>query len=239
MGVKKREKARRHKAMKQMKMKKVVGFIPARGGSKGITLKNIRVMAGYPMLAHSILTMKVAGLKDIWVSTDHPKIKRTAEIYGARVIERPEKISGDDASTEKAIDHFIRNVACDVVVMVQCTSPMLRPLELRNGLHKFLSTEGIDSMFSAVVTNDMLLWDKSMMPINYNPKKRGFRQDRRNFVLWESGGFYIFTKEIFEKTYCRLGGNISWSEVKFWKSFQVDSQEDLEMIDKLMEKKNA
>jgi CMP-N,N'-diacetyllegionaminic acid synthase len=216
IGAQKVEKARKRKAMKKMKEQKVVGLIPARGGSKGIRRKNIVKIAGYPMIAHSILALKVAGIKDVYVSTDDAEIKKIAQTYGARVVDRPSELAMDSSSTEEAIGHFLKTVPCDVVVMVQCTSPMLRPIEIQNGLNQFLAAPDLDSMFSAVVTNDMLLWDKDMNPINYNPRMRGRRQDRRDIVLWETGGFYIFTRKIFEQTKCRLGGVIGWSEVKFW-----------------------
>lgn len=237
VGFMKMEKARRRKAMKEMKKRSVVGFIPARGGSKGIKRKNIIKIAGYPMIAHSILALKVAGIENIWVSTEDAEIKKVAQTYGAKVIDRPVELAKDDSSTEEAIEDFVSKVNCDVIVMVQCTSPMLRPIEICNGLEQFLTAQDLDSMFSAIVTNDMLLWDKDLNPINYNPRKRGFRQHRKDIVLWETGGFYIFTKKIFQQTKCRLGGRIGWSEVKFWKSFQVDSREDLQNVTKLMERK--
>jgi N-acylneuraminate cytidylyltransferase len=188
------------------------------------------------MIAHSILAMKIAGIDNVYVSTEDVEIKEIAKTYGAEIVDRPAAIATDDSSTEEAIEDFLGKIKCDIVVMVQCTSPMLLPIEINNGLHRFLTNPNIDSMFSAVVTNDMLLWDENMNPINYNPKDRGRRQSRKNITLWESGGFYIFTKKIFQQTKCRLGGRVGWSEVKFWKSFQVDTKEDLQNISKLMKR---
>lgn len=228
--------ARRRSAESNMATLKTVALIPARGGSKGIIEKNIVMIAGYPMIAHSILTLKVAGVDEVWVSTEHPEIKRIALLYGARVLDRPEELAADNVSTEKVIEHFLSKVKCHVVVLVQCTSPMLRPIEIRNGLIEFMTSQSYDSMFSAVKAHDMLLWNSEVIPINYDLRNRGQRQSRRRYTLIETGGFYIFTRSIFNKTQCRLGGNIGWCEVRFWKSFQVDTKEDLAMVRKLMEK---
>lgn len=237
IGVKQARKARKRVADRMKKQRHIVAMIPARGGSRGIPLKNIAMVAGYPMLAHSILTLKVAGVDEIWVSTDNEKIKNVAATYGAKVLYRPKELAGDKSTAEEVIAHFLKHVPCDIVIMVQCTSPMLRPIEIRNGLDIFLSSSIYDSLFSAVVCHDMLLWDGEIKPINYDPRRRGRRQTRLGFALWESGGFYIFTRAIFERTGCRLGGNIGYSEVRFWKSFQVDNKEDLAMVRKLMERK--
>lgn len=232
------QKSKRRKATKKQKGRNIVAFIPARGGSKGIIDKNIINIAGYPLIAHSILTLKAVGIKEIWVSTDNKRIGKTASLYGAKVIRRPEELAEDDSPTEEAISHFLSKVECDIVIMVQATSPMLTAEELDRGISKFF-IGGYDSVFSVVKTNDVLIWKANkyssvMRPINYVLKERGFRQTRANFILIETGGFYIFTKKAFLKKKCRIAGKVGYSEVSFWNSFQVDNKNDLNNIVKLM-----
>lgn len=227
------QKSKRRKAEKKQKKRKVVAFIPARGGSKGIEGKNIINVVGYPLIAHSILALKAAGIEEVWVSTDNKRIGKIASLYGAKVIKRPGELAEDDSPTEDAITHFLGKVKCDVVVMVQATSPMLTAEELDRGISKFFIGE-YDSLFSAIKTNDMLIWNNKLEPLNYIPEERGNRQSRKGFILIESGAFYIFTKKIFLKKKCRIAGKIGFSEVSFWRSFQVDNKVDLNNITKLM-----
>jgi CMP-N,N'-diacetyllegionaminic acid synthase len=214
----------------------IKALVPARGGSKGVSRKNLLMVAGYPLLAHSILTLRAAGISEAWVSTEDEQIMQVARTYGAHVLVRPEELATDDASTEDVISHFLANVSCDVVVMVQCTSPMLQPQHIVNGLNKMLAC-GLDSVFSAVKADDMLVWDAELHPMNYRPERRGRRQTRREHIYVESGGFYIFTRRMFSQHGCRIGGNFGVTEVPFWQSFQVDNKHDVANIRRLMERR--
>ena len=224
---------RRKKAMK----KSIVGFIPARKGSKGILHKNTQMVAGYPLIAHSILILKAAGIDRVWVSTDSNKIAEIAQKYGARVLMRPSYLASDDSTTEDAISHFLRNVSCNVVVFLQCTSPILTAVSVEKGMHKFFAC-ALDSVFSAVPIIDTLIWDAALQPWNYNPKHRGRRQVRKISGYVETGGFYIFKKEVFKKYKCRICGRYDVSEVPFWQSFQIDNKQDLQFVRKHMKKEN-
>jgi N-acylneuraminate cytidylyltransferase len=223
-------------AKKRRRGKKVIGFIPARGGSRGIPLKNIQMCGGYPLVAHSILALKAAGVTQVYVSTDHEKIAEISKRYGASVIDRPRRISTSISTTEEAIRHLLNNVTCDVIVMVQCTSPMLKAGDINGGMVKFFAGE-YDSVFSVRKCNDTLLWDAKLKPMNYKPTHRSFRQARGVMCYVESGGFYIFTVPIFRKTGCRMGGKMGVYGVPFWQSFQIDDKIDLQMVDKLMKRK--
>jgi N-acylneuraminate cytidylyltransferase len=76
---------------------KNIAIIPARGGSKRLPNKNILLFEGLPLLAHSILYAQnnPTIIDDVFVTTDSPEIKRIALEFWAKVIDRPESISGD------------------------------------------------------------------------------------------------------------------------------------------------
>jgi N-acylneuraminate cytidylyltransferase len=215
--------------------KKVVGFIPARGGKQSLHEKNLKRIGGRTLLSIGIRSLKEAGINDIYVSTECGKTKLEAIRNGAHVVDRPAQYSSPTSPTEDVIGHFLREVDCGIVVMRQVTSPLVSPESIAEGLNKFIEGE-YDSMFSAVRENDLLLWyEDSMTPINYDftPGNRGFRQDRPHHTLIETGGFFIFTREMFERHRCRFGGKIGYCEVPFWESFQMDDYNDLIHLRKL------
>jgi len=110
----------------------ILVIIPARGSSKGIPQKNIKSLAGKPLIAYSIESAKKSKLVNrIIVSTDSKKIGGIAKKYGAEIpFYRPKKISGDRASTLDSIKHTLEflkkkeSYVPDVVIILQPTSPL-------------------------------------------------------------------------------------------------------------------
>ena len=106
----------------------MIGVIPARGGSKGIPGKNLKVLAGNPLVAWSILAAQHAKCSfypdEIYVSTEDVEIAKVAIQYGASVIKRPDELATDDATTLEVLQHTISVIDCDVIVLLQPTSPV-------------------------------------------------------------------------------------------------------------------
>ena len=135
-----------------MKIKKVVAVIPARGGSKGIKNKNLRNLAGKPLIKHSIDYAKQSKYIDkIIVSTDSEDIKKFALSEGVIVIERPDEISGDKALVVDAIRHVIVELEekekynVDIIVLLECTSPIKSVEEIDQAIN-ILINEQADSV---------------------------------------------------------------------------------------------
>ena len=135
-----------------MKIKKVVAVIPARGGSKGIKNKNLRNLAGKPLIKHSIDYAKQSKYIDkIIVSTDSEDIKKFALSEGVIVIERPDEISGDKALVVDAIRHVIVELEekekynVDIIVLLECTSPIKSVDEIDQAIN-ILIDEKADSV---------------------------------------------------------------------------------------------
>jgi CMP-N,N'-diacetyllegionaminic acid synthase len=132
---------------------RVLYVIPARGGSKGVPMKNIRLLANRPLISYTIEAAKsVADPSDICVSTDSTEIKCVAEGLGVKVpFLRPAELSSDDATSESVLIHaleYFRNegVIYDYVVMLQPTSP------LRNGVHLSEALELVDHDTEMIVS---------------------------------------------------------------------------------------
>jgi N-acylneuraminate cytidylyltransferase len=221
----------------ETKSRNIVGFIPARGGSKGIKNKNLISVDGYPLLAHSILSMLAAGIKEVYVSTDSKTIGNTALKYGAKYLHRPSDIAQDDSTTEEAIYHFIRKVNCDIIAFRQCTSPLLTADTISNMINAFVAKDDLfDSMFSIFNTEemDMLLWKESLRPLNYSPRNRGMRQSTRINYLIETGGLYLFKRETYLKNNCRICGRFTTYPISFEQSLEIDTPKDVEIVKRFL-----
>ena len=224
-------------------MNKIIPFIPARGGSKGIPNKNIKKFAGKPLIVHSIEYAFTSKLVDeVVVSTDDYKISKIAEDAGATVIKRPSMLSTDISTTESAIEHYINAAKKkpDIIVLLQATSP-LRPKGSLDTALKYFQKSGYDSLLSICPTH-RFFWrvkDDSTAYAEYDFINRPRRQDfrRKNMRFMENGSLYIFTRKHFEKTGNRLGGKIGYVEWPEEYSIEIDTVTDIKILEEIFLKK--
>lgn len=130
--------------------------ICARGGSKGVKNKNLRILLGKPLIAHSILQAKESGIFDvIAVSSDSDEILKVAKEYGADyVIKRPDELATDTSAKVPVIQHCVRevekltNMTFDIMTDIDATSPLRSVEDLQNAVQKLEK----DSMASNLIT---------------------------------------------------------------------------------------
>ena len=211
---------------------KIVSIILARGGSKGIPDKNIIDLNNKPLIYYTINASKHSNVLDTWVSTDSKKISIIAENYGAKIIDRPKEFATDTSSSEEALQHFSEQVEFDIMIFIQPTSPLLIPADINQGLN-LMTTGEYDSIFSVCKEHWLPKWSLDIKPINWSPNDRPRRQDMKEQYI-ENGAFYITTKKQFMKSNLRYSGNIGIIEMPNYRSFQVDTLDDLKLIGKLL-----
>jgi CMP-N,N'-diacetyllegionaminic acid synthase len=128
----------------------VVGLIPARGGSKGIRRKNLALLGGKPLIAWTIdAALGSAAVSDVVVTTDDPEIARVATETGVRVLERPEELAQDETPMRPVIEHALSELDCDVLVLLQPTSPLRGAIHIDESVDLLLSS-GADAVISVV-----------------------------------------------------------------------------------------
>ena len=178
---------------------KNIAIIPARGGSKGISGKNICEVNGKPLIAFSIEAALQAMFVDrVVVSTDDKAIADVSIQYGAEVIQRPADISGDLASSESALLHVLdvldkkENYRPELLVFLQCTSPLTLPGDI-DGTIEALLENGADTAFAAAPFH-YYVWSQGvggdMIGINHDKKNRLMRQQRQDQFI-ETGAVYV------------------------------------------------
>lgn len=158
---------------------KVLVVIPARGGSKGIPRKNIKLLGNRPLIHYAIDGARaIADDADICVTTDDPEIINVVEEYGLKVpFVRPESLASDKASTYEVLIHaldFYRNKGknYDCIVLLQPTSPFRRPDDIRGALNSFSSDL------------DMVV---SVKEASSNPYYNSFEEDSKGFLRISKG----------------------------------------------------
>lgn len=219
-----------------------VAVIPARGGSKQVPRKNVRPLAGVPLVAHTIgHARQSSSIGRVIVSTDDDEIASVSKSAGAEVLARPKDLASDTATSEAVLVHALtwlrsEGKSPDLVVFLQCTSPVRKKDDI-DGAIEAVASEGADSLLS-VCRSHSFLWrpgPKGAEAINYDPSNRKRRQDLPpEFV--ENGSLYIFKPWVLDKLNCRLGGKIALFEMDYWSSFQIDSEEDFELCEWILQR---
>ena len=137
-------------------MKKILGIIPARSGSKGVPKKNIRLLAGKPLIQYTAdAALKTSGITSIFLSTDSEEIAIIGKQIGLRVpFLRPAELAADTTPTLPVIQHVISSLQSigehyDAVCLLQVTSPFRPNGFIDQAIEKF-TTSGADSLISVL-----------------------------------------------------------------------------------------
>jgi len=136
---------------------KILGIIPARGGSKSISKKNIRLFCGKPLVAWKIEAARASGVFDrIICSTDDAEIAEVAKRFGAEVpFMRPAELAQDATPTLPVLQHAVSHMreaegyTPDIIVTLEPTTPALQPFHIREAIDLFVSS-GADSVMGMV-----------------------------------------------------------------------------------------
>ena len=209
----------------------ILAVIPARGGSKRIPRKNVRIMCGKPLILYSI--ENAAALKsdydiDIAVSTDDEELSLIAGDRGVDIVERGEELSADNVTLDPVIYDAVckmeerKNKSYDIVITMQATSPTLKAETLKNAI-KYFTDGGYDTVIS-VVNKPHLSWTKKDGKIVKNYEKRLNSQELPANYL-ETGGFVIAKRSVVTKD-SRIGENVSVFETTPQEAVDIDTDED-------------
>lgn len=223
-----------------------VAFIPVRGGSKSIPLKNIKPISGKPLVYWTVrAACRCKYINKVYVATDSDKIRETVEGFKAEeeifakavVIDRSAESASDTASTEFAMLEFAEHYDFDNIVLVQATSPLLQAEDLDRGFEEF-GKPGTDSVMSFVRQkrfNWVYTEYGNVEPTNYDVFHRPRRQQFNGYLV-ENGAFYITSKADLLRTKNRVSGNIKAVEMNEDTFFEIDEPSDWVIIETLMKK---
>ena len=236
-----------------------VAFIPVRGGSKSIPLKNIREINGKPLVYWTTKAASDAKCIDkVVIATDNEQIKQTVISFGLDKIEiydRDAENADDTSSTESVMLEYLNKSdlkADDKFFLIQATSPMLRTENIEGIYAEYLQND-FDSMFTGVIEKQFH-WYRvqghtpklnkertlnthnsylAVEPVNYDYRNRPRRQDFEGLVA-ENGACYINTVENILRDKCRLSGKIGAYELPAYTAYEIDEKIDWIIVETLM-----
>lgn len=223
-----------------------IAFIPVRGGSKSIPLKNIKLLCGKPLVYWTIkAACECSFIDEVYIATDSEYIKEAVEKFRneiklsskVHVVGRSAESASDTASTEFAMLEFANNYSFDNIALIQATSPLLKSTDLDRGFEAF-NEKNVDSVIS-VVPQKRFYWTNDdhgyAHPTNYDVFNRPRRQEFEGCFV-ENGAFYITSKSDLVRFKNRVSGNIKAVEMHEDTFFEIDEPGDWVIIEALMKK---
>lgn len=218
--------------------RRILAVIPARGGSKGIPRKNIRLLGGKPLIAYSIESARNSKyIDDVVLSSDDEEILETAKLYGATIIQRPDELAADDVPLDPVIHHALvsteidKGVSYDYIVSMQPTSPLLKSKTLDGAISKLIE-DGSDTLIG-VRDETHLYWTKKGDVFSPLYIDRLNRQDLD--PIFKETGFFISAKRFVTKG-SRIGGELCMHELPYEESIDIDTNMDWLLVEYLLKK---
>lgn len=219
---------------------RVIAFIPVRGGSKSIPLKNIKPFCGKPLVCWNIEALEACELVDeVIVATDSDDIWNVVEVrhYAKTTLyRRSAENACDTASTESVMLEYIHYAQLpreDIFMLVQATSPLTEDIHFTEALQMYGKGE-YDSILTCV-RNYRFFWNEDGTSMNYDYMNRPRRQNFSG-MLMENGAFYINTVENILNSGNRLSGKIGVYEMPEYTATEIDEPDDWTILESLMQR---
>lgn len=228
---------------------RILALIPARGGSKGVPRKNIRIVAGKPMIAYTIqAALEATGVLDsIVVSTDDPEIADVARNYHAEVpFLRPSHLSGDQATTVPVIQHAVSFIESrssqqlDWICLLQPTAPLRTAEDILGAINLAQSHPECDSVISVnrvLATHPALMKridGDRLVPFSIPEIEGTRRQDYSPHAYMRNGAIYLTRRNVVMDEGSVWGKHIVPFVMPEERSANVDSELDLRLAELLL-----
>lgn len=228
----------------------ILGFIPARGGSKGIPNKNITDLCGKPLIDYTYDAVEQSTkISRCILSTDSLLIANTAKGRNIEVLERPKELSEDYSKTSDVILDVLNklkdteNYQPDYILILQPTSPLRTGDDIDKCIDLLLSNKSIDSVISVqeaphnfIPEKIMYLDNNLLYPYKENMSMYTTRQEMPQYFGRNGAAIYAFKTEVFLKTGSYYGDVCLPYIMSREKSVDIDTPLDLEMAEWIMRK---
>jgi len=221
----------------------IVAIIPARGGSKRIPNKNIKLFAGQPIISYSIRVAKETGLFDrIIVSTDSEEIADIAREYGAEVpFTRPAELSDDFAGTVPVLLHALNwliDHGCDTdyFCCIYATAPFIKPASIKKGLD-LIKTKNATATFSVTtfpypISRSLKIGETGRIEMFW-PEHENSRSNDLPEAYHDAGQFYWGNTEKFIKEKTFFSADAAAIIIPRYLVQDIDTPEDWETAEKM------
>jgi CMP-N-acetylneuraminic acid synthetase len=213
-----------------------IALIPARMGSQRLPKKNLRQLAGVPLITRAVRKCKQAGCFDaIWVNSEHPEFGDIARDEGVNFHLRPSELGDNQATSEQYIAEFLDKVPCEYVIQVHSIAPLLTVESVRNFVLD-LEKNRWDCLLS--VENIQLECVYQERPVNFNYKAKTNSQDLTPVqkISWSISGWRssVFLQAVKAGRCATYAGKLGYHTVNNLAGLVIKTENDLLVAEALL-----
>lgn len=229
----------------------ILGLIPARGESKGIKRKNLKHLAGKPLIAHAIeCGLTCPSIDKLIVSTDDPEIAEISRQWGAEVpFTRPSELTRDDTPMLPVLQHAIKkmesinNIKVDSLVLLQPTSPLRKVSDIENALALYFEDDSCQAVISGCVAHfnpyfSMATLDNGYISLLFESNKGIYGRQNCPPVYNLNGTVWIYSREAIMDLQQRIPANARLFIVPGNRVVEIDTETDFEIAKILISQKD-
>lgn len=226
--------------------RKVIALVPARGGSKGVLGKNMRLVKGMPLVGYTLKSALASSCVDtVYLTSDDENTLAYGASLGVRLINRPEFCSSDTACANSVVEHFLSVIQSEIadedpyLIYLQPTSPLRTEADIDDALEKMVAgshdslisvTQMDKSPFKAFVLNDA-----GCLAALFDEKSTNMRRQDLPIVYMPNGAIYAFLVSAFRKANS-FPSNGSYPYIMDeQKSLDIDKEEDFDALNRAMD----
>ncbi len=224
-------------------------IIPARGGSKGVPRKNLKELAGKPLIQHSIeITKGIENIDKIVVSTDDDEIAAVSKSFGAEVVKRPDELSGDRSLVKDAIIHTVKCLenegnTIQYILLLEATSPLREAEDIQECIKKLRENDAdCVATFSESCISPGRLWkiDGNNLETYIEGSNPWLPRQQQPKAYELNGLVYGFTRESLSKYKDEASILVGEIIPVITKNHvvDIDTEVDFIIVEKMMESKN-
>ncbi|MCE9606507.1 MAG: NTP transferase domain-containing protein [Planctomycetia bacterium] len=216
---------------------KVVAYIPARLGSVRVAAKNLRLLAGRPLVTYVAHTaLQAATLDQVYVNTESRDIAAAVAPTGVRVYRRDPALAIDSTSTDEILYDFAKAVDCETIVVINPTAPFLRAETIDQAVRAYRSNPH-GTLFSTTAMRRHLVFDRA--PLNFAAEGKSPRtQDLKpfefiNFIIFITAREQVISKYE-QHGYCLYSPPLSFFHMSGIECHDIDDEDDFRMAEALL-----
>ena len=225
-----------------MKLGKVLAHIPARGGSKRVLAKNLRYLAGKPMLGYAIETARACTrLDEVYVNTDSEAVGAYARSLGCPVYRRPAALASDTATGDDFTIDFINAKAMDTLVMISPVCPLIESSDVMAALAAYEASDA-DTLISCAETQLQAFFEGAAVNIEPHGPLAPTQQNRPIHIC--NWAITIWNAAKFRELYARFKGGYCGEHRQFWpleplKAVKISEEKDFRLAEALLNARHA